>query len=206
MLFISIVIVIIGIANVVLFKKESSESQRLYEDRLILRDLKVKFEILGPMTEDTRAGRIFGSPLKLEVYSTKDTLLNPFYLYAPTVWDVSILKSNQVKVNIFFNSDPETPLIGKRMRLLERYDAIKFPAGLIVDAMGLETVGEVIKVTLAIYVNAIEVHRMDASVEDWWGDRELKITSDIVCSWLPRSIRNIEMEYLNALEKSVKVE
>ncbi|MBA7665738.1 hypothetical protein ES703_73812 [subsurface metagenome] len=205
---VSILIIVVGIINIVLYLEGISETRRLKEERLILTELKVKFEVIGPLTEDTQVAHIFGSPIRLEVLSKRDTLITPFYLSSPIRWDVKALPSNQAMIKIFFSCDPEMPLIGKRIKLLERYDAIKVPLGKIAKSLNLSKVTQIVQIMFAIYVNGIEVRRVDfpSKEELTWGYTDLEMNEKIVHEWYSRPFRNIEQEYLQTLCESTNYE
>lgn len=202
---VSFLIILVGISNGILVVIESYEKRKLKEERLVLTDLKIKYEIIGPLTKNTQVGHIFGSKLVLKVFNRTDSSITPFYLYSPTIWDVDKLTTNQAKVNIIFGSSPELPLIGKRIKSLEKYDAIKFPLGMIAKAMNLRKANQIIKIIEVVYVNAIEVRRFELQFDTKMTiDFEISVTAEQV--WFSRPFRNVEEEYLKVILKSARVE
>lgn len=204
---ISFLIVVIGISNTISYIKESQEKTKLERERLILTDLKIKFEISASLTEKTGSSHIVGSRLAMKIYSRKDTLMTPFYLLGPTIWYVSALQGNVAKVDIVFESDPEIPVIGKRIKFLEKYDGIEFPLGAIVRRMPLSKVHHIIEVTEVVYINGIEIRKVELPI----GNRveisaiDRDIIDRIASGWW-NPFRNCEEEYLNALRKSSNTE
>ena len=199
-------IIITGVFNIVLDQRRTEETRKLKEERLILTDLKIKYEIIGPLTKNTQVGQILGSRLMLKVYSRKDSTNTPFYLYSPTIWNVAALPSNQVMVNIIFSSSPELPLIGKRINSLEKYDAIKFPLGVMARAMNLRKVNQIIEMIQAVYINGIEIRRVELSSGSMHDNPEFEILETTVNEWFSRPFRNVEKEYLKAIKESTEIE
>lgn len=200
----SVVIIMIGLINIITFVKTTQASNQLRSERLILTDLKIKFEIQCSVNQNPNVGHIIGAPLKLQVYSKKDTLLTPFYLTSPIDWDIIKLPSDQIKANIFFSADPEMPFIGKRIIQLERYDAIKYPLGLIAKSLNLTKTSQIIKIVEAIYVNGIAIRRVEMPIELSWGNSDMLIKNTTINEWYSRPFRSCEKEYLLALKKSSK--
>jgi len=203
---ISVIIVLIGLVNILLFIKASEESNQIRLEKLVLTDLKIKFEVVCSTEETPNIGHIVGSPLKLMVYSKKDTLISPFCLFSPIEWEVTKLSTGQIRANIFFSADPEMLLIGKRIIKLEQYDAIKYPLGMIAKSLNLQKAGQILKTVEAIYINGIEIRKVEMPIEYTWGNSDLVINETTVNEWFSRPFRNCEKEYLLALRESSKIE
>jgi len=203
---VSILITALGVVNIVILRKESCELKRLHQERLILTDLKIKFEILAKRDENTRSIQIIGSQLKINIYSKKDTLVTSFYLQAPLEWDILTLPEEQVMCNIFFCSHPEIPPVGKRIILLEKYDSIKFPLGRIAKEMGIKRVNQILKVVEGIYINGIEARRVEFPIENVRGNTELEISESYVQEWFSKPFRGIEECYLQAVKESTEIQ
>ena len=199
---ISFLIIFVGILKGILVIGDSYEIRKLKEERLILSSLKIKYEIIGPSNRNAHIGHILGTRLRLRVYNKKDSMISPFYLYSPNIWDITELPSNQIKANIIFNSSPDLFVIGKRVKFLEKYDVIEFPLGIIAKAMNLTNINDITSITQVIYINGLEIRRLEKLLDNLYNNQKFEITDMIVSGWTGRPFRNIEQEYLNAIRKS----